>query len=127
MNAFITSSEFDIDDGHNFSFIRRVLPDLTFRGSSGTSPSVQLSLFPLMNSGSGYNNPLSNGGSDAAAVTQLVSSDNTYTVEQFTGQVFVRVRGRQMAFKIATTQDQTGVSWQMGAMRLDVQPDGRRG
>ena len=68
--AFIQSSEFDIDDGQNFSFVWRVLPDITFDGSSATNPRATLTLQPLQNSGSGYNNPLSVGGISSAAVTR---------------------------------------------------------
>lgn len=120
INAYITSSEFDIDDGHNFSFIYRMLPDVTFRGSTAVSPSATMYLLPLANSGSGYNNPASVGGSNSAAVTRTA----TIPIEQFTGQVFTRVRGRQMSIKMESTG--LGVQWQLGAPRLDVRPDGRR-
>lgn len=119
--SYITSSETDIDDGHNFVFIRRVLPDLTFRGSTTTSPTATLSILPLMNAGSGYTDPASVGGSDSAAVTRTA----VVPIEQFTGQVFIRVRGRQFAFKIEN--EQLGSMWQLGAMRLDFKLDGQRG
>jgi hypothetical protein len=120
ITAYITSSEFDIDDGHNFGFIWRVLPDITFRGSEATAPSVDMTLLPLQNSGSGYNNPLSQGGSNFGTVTR----SSTVPVEQFTGQINVRVRGRQMAFKVESTA--LGVQWQLGAPRIDIKPDGRK-
>jgi hypothetical protein len=119
--SYITSSETDIDDGHNFVFIRRMLPDLTFRGSTTTNPTATLSVTPLMNSGSGYTNPASVGGSDNAAVTRTA----TVPIEQYTGQVFIRVRGRQFSFKIEN--EQLGSMWQLGAMRLDFKLDGARG
>ena len=119
--SYITSSETDIDDGHNFVFIRRMLPDLTFRGSTTTNPTATLSVIPLMNSGSGYTNPASVGGSDNAAVTRTA----TVPIEQYTGQVFIRVRGRQFSFKIENNQ--LGSMWQLGAMRLDFKLDGARG
>ena len=107
INAYITTSEFDLDaDGHNFMFIRRILPDLTFRGSTTTNPSLTLTLMGLANSGSGYNDPASLGGTDNAAVTRTA----TVPVEQFTGQVFIRVRGRQFAFKLESNQ--IGCAWQ---------------
>ena len=121
IESYITSSETDIDDGHNFVFIRRVLPDLTFRGSTTTSPTATLSIIPLMNAGSGYTDPASVGGSDSAAVTRTA----TVPIEQFTGQVFIRVRGRQFSFKIENNQ--LGSMWQLGAMRLDIKQDGQRG
>jgi len=121
INAFITSSEFDIDDGHNFSFIWRMLPDITFRGSTAnTSPQVTMYLYPLKNSGSGYTTPASVGGENNATVTQTVA----YPIEEFTGQIYTRVRGRQMAMKIASNK--LGTTWQLGAPRIDIRQDGRR-
>jgi hypothetical protein len=120
IESYITSSEFDIDDGHNFGFIWRVLPDITFRGSEAATPSVEMTLLPLQNSGSGYNNPLSQGGSSSGTVARSSVVD----VEQFTGQINVRVRGRQMAFKVRSTA--LGVQWQLGAPRIDIRPDGRK-
>jgi len=120
INAYITSSEFDIGDGHNFGFVWRMLPDITFRGSDSGTPQVTMTLLPLQNSGSGYNVPPSVGGVDYGTVARV----GTYTVEQFTGQINTRVRGRQMAFKVESTQ--VGTTWQLGAPRIDIKPDGRR-
>jgi hypothetical protein len=120
--SVISSSEFDIEDGHNFGFIYRVLPDLTFRNStSGTTPQVTMTLIPLQNSGSGYNNPQSEGGVNYATIQRIA----TAPVEEFTGQVFIRVRGRQLVFKVEG--EQLGLAWQLGAPRIDIKPDGRRG
>lgn len=116
----ITSSEFDLDDGNNFAFVWRVLPDVTFSGSTAASPQITMQLLPLQNSGSGYNDPLSLGGSSSAAVTRTAE----FPVEEFTGQVFIRVRGRQMSLKI--TSNALGVQWQLGAPRIDMRLDGRR-
>jgi len=121
IEAFITSSEFDIGDGHNFGFVWRILPDITFRGSTTSNPQATMYLIPLQNSGSGYNNPTSVGGSDNGVVTRTA----VIPVEQFTGQINTRVRGRQMSFKIDS--DALGVTWQLGAPRMDIRPDGRRG
>ena len=118
--ATITSAEFDLDDGHNFMFIWRTLPDITFRGSPASSPSATMYLLPLKNSGSGYTTPASVGGSNNYDVTRTA----VLPVEEFTGQIFTRVRGRQMAMKIESTG--LGVTWQLGAPRLDMRPDGRR-
>jgi hypothetical protein len=120
IEAYITSSEFDIDDGDRFGFVWRVLPDVTFRGSSTASPSATMTLLPLQNSGSGYNSPASLGGSDNGVVTRTA----TVPIEAFTGQVNIRVRGRQMSIKMAS--DGLGVQWQLGAPRLDIRPDGRK-
>jgi hypothetical protein len=120
INAYIVSSEFDIGDGHNFAFIWRMLPDLTFRGSTSTSPVATMYLYGLKNSGSGYNVPGSVGGSNSANVTGTAM----IPVEEFTGQVYTRVRGRQLAMKIESNQ--LDMTWQMGAPRIDIRPDGRR-
>ena len=121
-DSYISSSEFDIDDGHNFGFVWRILPDLTFRGSNGSAtPQVTMTLIPLQNSGSGYNDPQSEGGQSYATISRIT----TTPVEEFTGQVYVRVRGRQMVFKVQGNQ--LGLQWQLGAPRIDIRPDGRRG
>ena len=120
MESFITSAEFDLDDGHKFSFVWRMLPDVTFRNSNAANPSIVMSLLPLKNSGSGYTNPASVGLTNTATVTRTVD----LPVEQFTGQVYTRIRARQMAMKISSTG--LGVAWQLGAPRLDLRPDGLR-
>jgi hypothetical protein len=119
INAYISSSEFDIGDGHNFGFVWRVLPDLTFENATstptGTLPSVSMTLYGLANSGSGV----------TSTAAQPVAKSNTYVItEQFTGMIFTRMRGRQMIFKIASNQINT--CWQLGAPRIDIRPDGRR-
>jgi len=118
INAYISSSEFDIDDGNRFGFIWRMLPDLTFSGSDpNVTAQVTLTLFPMQNSGSGT------GTAVAANVDELTGAAYTIT-EGFTGQVNTRVRGRQMIYKIQSTN--LGTTWQHGATRLDIKPDGGR-
>ena len=120
IDSYITSAEFDIGDGHNFGFVWRLLPDMTFRGSSAANPQVTMTLLPLQNSGSGYNSPPSVGGTDNASVVRSA----VVPVEQYTGQVLIRVRGRQMSIKVQGNQ--VGLQWQLGAPRIDIKPDGRR-
>jgi hypothetical protein len=120
INSYITSAEFDLEDGDKFAFIWRMLPDVTFRNSTVNNPSGTMYLLPLKNSGSGYNVPPSVGGSNNAEVTRTA----VIPVEQFTGQVYTRVRGRQMSLKFESTD--LGVAWQLGAPRIDIRPDGRR-
>jgi hypothetical protein len=119
ISAYIASSEFDIGDGHNFGFVWRILPDLTFTNStattSGTQPTVTIELYGLANSGSGVT-------SDASQ--PVVKSNAYYITEEFTGQIYTRFRGRQMIFKISSNQINT--AWQLGAPRIDIRPDGRR-
>jgi hypothetical protein len=118
IDAYISSSEFDIGDGHNFGFVWRVLPDLTFSGSDNSpTPQVTLTLYGMQNSGTGTGTPV------AANVSQLTGAQYTIT-EGFTGQVYTRLRGRQMIFKVGSNQ--LGTAWQLGAPRIDIRPDGRR-
>jgi len=119
IDAYISSSEFDIGDGHNFGFVWRVLPDLTFSDSTnsptGDVPKVTMTLYGLTNSGSGR----------TSSASQPVASSNAYDItEEFTGQIYTRMRGRQMIFKIESNQINT--TWQLGAPRIDIRPDGRR-
>lgn len=120
INAWITSAEWDPDDGHNFSFMYRMLPDLTFQNSTNPNPTATMTITPLKNSGSGYSVPQSIAGSSSAQVLRTA----TVPIEQFTGQVFIRVRGRQFAFKIESNQLDT--TWQLGKIRADIRSDGRR-
>ena len=120
--ASIGSSEFDIDDGHNFGFVWRVIPDLTFRNSTGDlTPQCTMTLLPMRNSGSGFNDPQSAGGSSSATIQRIA----TAPIEEFTGQVYIRVRGRQLIFRIESNR--LGTAWQLGAPRIDIRADGRRG
>jgi len=120
IDAYVQSSDFDIGDGHNFGFVWRLIPDITFDGSSSATPTAYFTVRPRQNPGANY------GDSDnpAVASAQSYASTTTYNVQQFTQQVFVRVRGRQMAFKISSSD--LGTQWQLGAPRIDVRPDGRR-
>ena len=120
IHAYAETAEFDLDDGHQFSFIWRVLPDITFDGSTIESPMATMTLLPMQNSGSGYNNPASVGGSNS----QTISRSAVLPIEKFTGQLNTRVRGRQMVMKVESTD--AGVAWQLGSPRLDMRPDGRR-
>lgn len=120
IEAYITSAEFDIEDGNNMGFVWRILPDVTFRGSNTASPTATMTLLPLQNSGSGYNSPASLGGSDNGAIARTA----TIPIEEFTGQVNIRVRGRQLSLKMESAG--LGVQWQLGSPRLDIRPDGRK-
>ena len=125
--AYIQSSDFDIGDGHNFGFVWRIIPDVTFNGSTGVNgnpslPRVTMELFPRQFSGSPYGAP------DIDTIrSNLPYSDviKQYNVEQFTAQIYTRIRARQMAFKIESA-GQLGVAWQLGSPRIDIRQDGRR-
>ena len=114
IDCFIETSDFDIGDGDSFAFVSRIIPDVKFLGSTASSPSVTLTVTPHNYPGDFY------GTGDANTVRASV----VLPVEVYTNQVFTRIRGRQIAFRIGS--DDLGVAWQMGAMRLDLRPDGRR-
>lgn len=120
ISSYVQSSDFDIGDGHNFGFIWRILPDVNFNGSTTNNPSVTMTVKPRQNSGTPYG---------TADNPQVISAQNytttpQYTIQEFTGQVYTRLRGRQMAFRIESTG--LGVAWQLGSPRIDIRPDGRR-
>jgi hypothetical protein len=120
ISAYVQSSDFDIGDGHNFGYIWRMIPDVNFNGSNVNQPSVVMELQPRQFAGSAYGTP-------SNATTTSANNFTTfpqYTVQQFTEQVYTRVRARQMAIRISS--DGLGVSWQLGAPRIDIKPDGRR-
>ena len=118
--AQVTSSDFDIGDGHNFGFVWRIIPDLTFDGSNVNQPTAMFTVLPRANSGA----PYGNSNNPDVVSTQNYQNQKTYAVQEFTQQVYVRIRGRQMAFKVSS--DELGVQWQLGATRIDIRPDGRR-
>ena len=120
ITSSITSAQFDLDDGDRFMLISRLVPDVTFEGSVSDNPAVTMSFSPFKNSGSGENDPASESGNVSGTITRTVS----VPVEKYTGQVFLRVRGRQASFKIESTD--LDVTWQLGSPRMDMRPDGRR-
>ena len=114
LTAYIESSQVDIGDGDQFAFIRRMIPDLTFRGSTAGSPSANITVktrnFP--------------GGNYLQSTSSAVTKSASVPVEQFTDQVHLRLRGRSFAMRVESTA--SGVGWRLGSPRLDVRPDGRR-
>ena len=116
----VTSSDFDIGDGHNFGFVWRLIPDLTFDGSNVNQPTAMFTVLPRANSGA----PYGNSNNPDVVSTQNYQNQRTYAIQEFTQQVYVRIRGRQMAFKVSS--DELGVQWQLGVPRIDIRPDGRR-
>ena len=120
IESYIQSADFDIGDGHNYGFGWRMIPDITFDGSTVNNPSVVFTLRPRQNPGANYNT------ADTPTVTstQNYQSQRNYTVQQFTQIVYTRIRGRQMAFKVSSNG--LGVQWQLGVPSLDIRPDGRR-
>ena len=112
--AYIESADFDIDDGEKFSFIKRIIPDITFQNSTTNNPKVTYTLMARNFPGSSFDQSNS----------RLVERASSAPVDSFTNQVWVRVRGRQAVFRVESSD--LGVMWQLGANRLDIRPDGRR-
>jgi hypothetical protein len=121
IESSITSAQFDIGDGHNFAFVYRMIPDLTFRGSdTDTTPQLTMYLQAFNSSGSG----ITQAGDSPVAYTGPPPFQSTINIDQFTDQVYIRIRGRQMQLKISCNT--LGTQWQLGAPRVDIRPDGRR-
>ena len=114
ITAFIESSQMDIGDGDQFVFLRRLIPDLTFRDSTNQTPQATMTL-------KARNYP---GGAYLQTNSKTVEKTASVPVEQFTDQVNVRLRGRSFAFKIETTD--TGIAWRLGSPRVEIQSDGMR-
>lgn len=119
INAYIQSSPIEIEDGNNYLFINRVIPDLTFRNSTtnnGDQPSVQFTIKPQNYPGGAI------GAGDERTVTR--NSVATLTVDRFTDQVFTRLRARSVALRVESNV--TGISWRLGTPRFDMRQDGRK-
>ena len=127
MTAYIQSADIDIEDGDKFMLIRRVIPDINFRGSETTNPVTGAPLVPEADITVGVRNFPGAASSITNAEGQTTDATivtATATVDQYTNQVFIRARGRQMNFKIAS--DTVGTQWQLGLPRVDARPDGTR-
>jgi hypothetical protein len=111
MSAYIDSSDFDLVDGDQFILTKRIIPDLNFEGSTATDPVVKMTIRPRNFPGSAY----------ATSPNQQVIETQ---VDQYTNQIFLRARARQMGVKISS--EDLGVQWQLGSPRLDGRPDGKR-
>jgi len=114
MTSYIQTNDFDIGDGDNLLLIKRIIPDINFEGSTATSPLVYMTMRPRNFPGSNYNT------SNNPSVTR----STTVPIEQYTDQIFIRARARQMGFKIQS--EDLNVQWQLGTPRLDGRPDGKR-
>lgn len=113
ISSFIQSSPIDLSDGDQFMFISRLLPDVSFRNSTATTPTVGLTLttqdFP---------------DGAATSVTQNYTKTSSVPPSQQTEQLFFRMRGRMMSFRLSNVE--RNVTWRLGSPRVDVRPDGRR-
>ena len=114
ITSYILSNDVDLDEGNKLVLTRRVIPDVTFSGSTANNPRVYMSFKSRDFPGAAYN----------TTTSPAIIRTNTVPVEQFTNQVFMRTRARQIAFEIRSTD--LGVQWQLGTPRFDGRPDGRR-
>jgi hypothetical protein len=114
INSYIESSDFDIEDGERFQLVRRILPDISFAGSSATNPSAKFTVRSRDFSGDNFTESPS-----GEAIRSATSP-----VEQYTDSIELRARGRQMSVRVEN--DDVGVKWRLGATRIDSRPDGRR-
>jgi hypothetical protein len=112
--AYIQSSPIDIGDGEQFMFIRRMIPDVDFKNSTANLPETNITI-DVKNAPDGT---YSSSQTDVFVKTQAAS------VNDRTEQLYFRLRGRQMRFKIAS--DELGVDWRLGSPRIDIRSDGRR-
>jgi hypothetical protein len=111
LEANISSSDFDLVDGDQFILTKRIIPDISFDGSTATDPEVTMYIKPRNFPGAAYSN------TETGTVIET-------SVDIYTDQIFMRARARQMAVEIASTD--LGVQWQLGSPRLDGRPDGKR-
>jgi hypothetical protein len=113
LNAYIESSPFDIGEGDRFSFIRRIIPDVSFQNATNT-PRLDMTLKAQDYPGSNYVNGPS---------SEIIRSA-TVPVEQYTPVKDVRLRGRSVILRIESNR--VGTCWRLGSPRIEVQVDGRR-
>lgn len=106
ITSYVQSSPLDLADGEQFVFISRVLPDLQFRNSTNSDPSVDLRI-------SVRNYP---GGSYVSTQTNTITNSSEI--------LYYRLRGRQMSLYFESTTPETG--WRLGSTRVDMKPDGKR-
>ena len=114
ISAYVESADFEIGEGDRFQFISRIIPDVSFYGSTDPAPAVSFLLKPRNFSGSAF------GTADTSEITGTKMVD----VQEFTEQAFVRVRGRQAAFRVESSG--TNIAWKLGVPRIDIRPDGRK-
>jgi hypothetical protein len=115
LSSYIQSSQVDIGDGEQFSFVRRVIPDVSFSGSTFNLPALDMIIQTQNFPGREYN--------DVSVDTQVVRTA-TVPVEQYTDQMHVRLRGRSVSMRLESSTE--GTKWRLGSPRLDIRPDGRR-
>jgi hypothetical protein len=127
MDSYIQSADVDISDGDKYMLLRRIIPDVNFNGSEVNNPVTGAAITPEAYVTVGVRNfpGAVSSTTNASGVTTERTVITTATIDQYTNQVFVRARGRQMNFKIGSNT--VGSQWQLGMPRFDARPDGTRG
>lgn len=113
ISSFIESADFDIGEGHHYGIATKMIPDVRFDGSVGANSVLTLTLYPRTEPGADY----------AAEPTNAVI-ERSLTVDRFTRQIDIRLRGRQLKIRLESTGQ--GVAWKLGTPRIDLRQDGRR-
>jgi hypothetical protein len=122
LNASITSASVSLDEGDRFTLVRKIIPDMNFVGSdNNVTPSASMSIDTKNFPGSSATTTSTSPSGSALNTTAV----NQSTIDEFTEQIHVRARGRQLTLKIDSTT--AGVAWQLGTPRAEIRPDGRRG
>ena len=115
MSSFVESAPIDMGDGEKFSFIKRIIPDITFSGSTAlSSPNATFTIKARNFPGADFND----------SNTGTTTRTSTSPIEAFTEKLDVRVRGRSFALRVAS--DALGSKWKLGSPRIDIREDGRR-
>lgn len=112
--SYIESASIDIGDGEQFAFVRRLVPDVTFTGSTSNAPAVDMTVKVRNFPGENF----------SKTTDSTITQSAVIPVEQYTDQVHVRLRGRSITFRLSSSDE--GVQWRIGSPRLDIRPDGRR-
>ena len=124
LNSFIESADLDVQDGYNFFFMKRLIPDVSFRNSTNDSGTVNFVIKAKSNPGNNYSDTTTGSSTTTASVTKDPNAVYQYGVDSFTESVDVRVRGR--SFVLRVENNEVGVAWRLGSPRVDIKPDGRR-
>ena len=128
MDSYIESSFMDIADGEFYMLTKRVIPDVDFTASETSNPVTGATLVPAVDMAVAVTKfpGAATQTTDVAGTTLTRGvTTATSTIDQYTDQVFIRARGRQMSFRISSNT--LGTQWQLGDTRVDAKPDGMRG
>ena len=128
MDSYIESSFMDIAEGEFYMLTKRVIPDVDFTASETSNPVTGATLVPAVDMAVAVTKfpGAATQTTDVAGTTLTRGvTTATSTIDQYTDQVFIRARGRQMSFRISSNT--LGTQWQLGDTRVDAKPDGMRG